>query len=228
MEHGIGIYRGIQAIAVGDATLEVAAIEYAGGDLLRLPLYRIDQLERYRAVDEEGGDRAPPKLHSLGGTKWKRQRAKAEASVRRLAAELLELYARRQLATGYAFPKDTRWQRELESSFLYEDTPDQRRATSEVKADMERARPMDRLVVGDVGYGKTEIAVRAAFKAVQAGKPVPVLAPTTILVEQHMRTFAERFAEYPVKLAALSRLHGAADLKLALGEIAGGKVDVVI
>ncbi len=228
MEHGIGIYRGIQTIAIGESTLEVAAIEYAGGDLLRLPLYRIDQLERYRAVDEEGGDRAPPKLHSLGGSRWKKQRAQAEESVRRLAAELLELYAKRQLAAGFAFPKDTRWQRELESSFLYEDTPDQRRATAEVKTDMERPRPMDRLVVGDVGYGKTEIAVRAAFKAMQAGKQVVVLAPTTILVEQHMRTFAERFAEYPVRLAALSRLHTAADLKIALVEIAGGKVDLVI
>src|SRR5207237_3062438 len=128
-------------------------------------------------------ERAAPKLHKLGGGKWKKLRAQAEEEVRRIAAELLELYARRRMTSGYAFPPDTRWQRELESSFLYEDTPDQRRATTEVKNDMEQPRPMDRLLVGDVGYGKTEVAVRAAFKAVQGGKQVAVLVPTTILAE---------------------------------------------
>jgi transcription-repair coupling factor (superfamily II helicase) len=228
LEHGIGIYRGIQTITVQEATVEVAAIEYEGGDLLHVPLYRIDQLERYRSVDTDGGDQAPPKLHKLGGGRWKKQRAQAEDAVRRLAAELLELYARRQLTVGFPFPPETRWQRELESSFLYEDTPDQRRATAEVKVDMERARPMDRLVVGDVGYGKTEIAVRAAFKAVQAGKQVVVLAPTTILVEQHMRTFGERFADYPVRLAALSRLHTPSEVRSTLVAIAAGTIDVLI
>jgi len=228
LEHGVGIYRGIQTIVVQEATVEVAAIEYEGGDLLHVPLYRIDQLERFRSVETGDGATAPPKLHKLGGTRWKKQRAAAEEEVRRMAAELLELYARRQLTHGFGFPPDTRWQRELESSFLYEDTPDQRRATEEVKADMERPRPMDRLVVGDVGYGKTEIAVRAAFKAVQAGKQVVVLAPTTILVEQHMRTFGERFADYPVRLAALSRLHTPKEVKATLAQIAAGTVDVLI
>lgn len=228
LEHGIGIYRGIQTITVQGATVEVAAIEYEGGDLLHVPLYRIDQLERFRSVETDDGEQAPPRLHKLGGSKWKKQRAAAEESVRRMAAELLDLYARRQMTPGYAFPPDTRWQRELESSFLYEDTPDQRRATTEVKADMEQARPMDRLVVGDVGYGKTEIAVRAAFKAVQAGKQVVVLAPTTILVEQHMRTFGERFADYPVRLSALSRLHSPKEVAATLAEVAAGKVDVLI
>src|SRR5437899_3442953 len=192
LEHGIGLYRGIQTIAVGSegGTLEVAVVAYEGGDRLNVPLYRLDQLEPYRAAGN--GDAPPPKLHRLGATTWQRQRDKTRAAIRQMAAELLDLYARRQLATGFAFPPDSAWQRELESAFLYEDTPDQRRASEEVKRDMERPRPMDRLLVGDVGYGKTEVAVRAAFKAVEAGKQVAVLVPTTILAEQHGRTFRER------------------------------------
>ncbi|MEK6769003.1 MAG: transcription-repair coupling factor [Gemmatimonadota bacterium] len=228
LEHGIGIYRGIQTITVAEATMEVAVVEYEGGDLLQVPLYRIDQLERYRSVEVETGDAPPPRLHKLGAGKWKRLRAQAEESVRKMAAELLDLYAHRKLAVGFAFPPDTRWQRELESAFLYEDTPDQRKATLDVKADMERPRPMDRLVVGDVGYGKTEIAVRAAFKAIQAGKQVVVLAPTTILVEQHGRTFGERLADYPVRFAMLSRLHGPKEQRAILAGLAGGTTDLVI
>ncbi|MEK6610744.1 MAG: DEAD/DEAH box helicase, partial [Gemmatimonadota bacterium] len=228
LEHGIGIYRGLQTISVRDAMLEVAVVEYEGGDLLQVPLYRIDQLERYRSVEVETGDAPPPRLHKLGAGKWKRLRAQAEESVRKMAAELLDLYAHRKLAVGFAFPPDTRWQRELESAFLYEDTPDQRKATLDVKADMERPRPMDRLVVGDVGYGKTEIAVRAAFKAIQAGKQVVVLAPTTILVEQHGRTFGERLADYPVRFAMLSRLHGPKEQRAILAGLAGGTTDLVI
>ena len=228
LEHGIGIYRGMQTIAVADGTLDVAAVEYHGGDLLHVPLYRIDQLERYRGADSEGSQTPPPRLDHLGGTRWARVRRQAEESVHRLAAELLDLYARRRLAPGFAFPPDGKWQRELESSFLYEDTPDQRTATAEVKADMEAARPMDRLVVGDVGYGKTEIAVRAAFKAVTAGKQVAVLAPTTILAEQHGRTFGERLADYPVRLVTLSRFRTAKEQRAALADLAAGKLDVVI
>jgi transcription-repair coupling factor (superfamily II helicase) len=228
LEHGIGIYRGLQTISVRDAMLEVAVVEYEGGDLLHVPLYRVDQLERYRSVEPDGEEAKPPKLHKLGGGKWARQRRQAEAAARKLAADLLELYAQRQVAPGFAFPADTRWQMELESAFLYEDTPDQRKATAEVKADMERPRPMDRLVVGDVGYGKTEIAVRAAFKAVQAGKQVVVLAPTTILVEQHARTFGERLADFPVRLATLSRLHTAKEQRAALAALASGAVDLAI
>ncbi len=230
LEHGIGIYRGLQSIAVGDGTMDVAAVEYQGGDLLHVPLYRIDQLERFRGggAEIEGVEAKPPKLDRVGGKRWARVRRQAEESVRRMAAELLDLYARRQLAPGFAFPADGKWQRELESSFLYEDTPDQRRATDEVKADMERPRPMDRLVVGDVGYGKTEIAVRAAFKAVVAGKQVAVLAPTTILAEQHGRTFGERLADYPVRLVTLSRFRTLKEQRAALAEVAAGTLDVVI
>jgi transcription-repair coupling factor (superfamily II helicase) len=228
LEHGIGIYRGLQTIAVGaeGGTLEVAVVEYEGGDRLNVPLYRIDQLEPYRTVGD--ADAPPPRLHRLGATTWQRQRDKTRAAIREMTAELLDLYARRQLATGYAFPADTPWQRELESAFLYEDTPDQRRASEEVKRDMERARPMDRLLVGDVGYGKTEVAVRAAFKAVQAGKQVVVLVPTTILAEQHGRTFRERLADYPVRNEVLSRFRSPKETRAVVERIARGDVDIVI
>jgi len=228
LEHGIGIYRGLQTIPVGaeGLTLEVAVVEYEGGDRLNVPLYRIDQLEPYRTAGD--GDAPPPRLHRLGATTWQRQREKTRRAIHAMAAELLDLYARRQLASGYAFPTDTPWQRELESAFLYEDTPDQRRASEEVKRDMERARPMDRLLVGDVGYGKTEVAVRAAFKAVQAGKQVVVLVPTTILAEQHGRTFRERLADYPVRNEVLSRFRSAKEAREVVDRMARGEVDIVI
>ena len=227
LDHGIGIYRGIQTITAGESTLEVAMVEYEGGDRLNVPLYRLDQLERYRAAGEDG-DRPPPRLHRLGGSSWARVREKTRQAIKQMAAELLDLYARRTVSGGFPFPPDTRWQRELESSFLYEDTPDQRKATEEVKADMERPRPMDRLLVGDVGYGKTEIAVRAAFKAVQGGKQVAVLVPTTILAEQHGRTFVERLADFPVRIEVLSRFRTAREQKAALERLATGQTDVVI
>ena len=227
LDHGIGVYRGIDTITAGEATLEVAIVEYEGGDRLNVPLYRLDQLERYRASGEDG-DRPPPRLHRLGGSSWQRVREKTRVAIRHMAGELLDLYARRAVTGGYGFPPDTRWQRELESSFLYEDTPDQRKATEEVKADMERPRPMDRLLVGDVGYGKTEVAVRAAFKAVQGGKQVALLVPTTILAEQHGRTFMERLADFPVKVEVLSRFRTAREQKAALERLASGSTDIVI
>jgi transcription-repair coupling factor (superfamily II helicase) len=227
LDHGIGVYRGITTITAGGAAIEAAVVEYEGGDRLNVPLYRLDQLERYRAADD-GADRPPPRLHRLGGTSWHRVRERAREGIRQMAAELVDLYARRKVAPGFAFPPDTRWQRELESAFLYEDTPDQRTATEEVKRDMERPRPMDRLLVGDVGYGKTEVAVRAAFKAVQGGKQVAVLVPTTILADQHGRTFTERLADFPVRVEVLSRFRTAKEQKEVLGRLARGEVDVVI
>jgi len=227
LDHGIGIYRGIQTIMVGESTIEVAIVEYEGGDRLNVPLYRLDQLERYRSAGEDG-DEAPPKLHRLGGTAWKKQREKTREAIQQMAAELLDLYARRTVSAGFAFPPDSRWQRELESAFLYEDTPDQRKATEDVKRDMERPVPMDRLLVGDVGYGKTEVAVRAAFKAVQGGKQAAILVPTTILADQHGRTFTERLADYPVKVEVLSRFRTAREQKQALVELAEGKTDIII
>ncbi len=227
LDHGIGIYRGIAAIEIEGGVLEVAVIEYEGGDRLHVPLYRLDQIERYRSA---GGDtdQPPPRIHRLGGTSWKKAREKTREAIQEMAAELLDLYARRQVSAGFACPPDTKWQRELESSFLYEDTPDQRKATEDVKHDLERPIPMDRLLVGDVGYGKTEIAVRAAFKAVQAGKQVAVLVPTTILAEQHGRTFTERFADFPVRIEVLSRFRTAKEQKAVLAELTEGAVDIVI
>ncbi len=227
LDHGIGIYRGITTIGVGEGTLEAAVVEYEGGDRLNVPLYGLSQLEPYRAAAEDG-DQPPPRLHRLGGTSWRKVRERTREAIRMMAAELLELYARRRVAAGFAVPPDTRWQRELESAFLYEDTHDQRRATDEVKADMERPRPMDRLLVGDVGYGKTEVAVRAAFKAVQGGKQVAVLVPTTILAEQHGRTFGERLADFPVRVEVLSRFRSAREQREVLAGLGAGTVDVVI
>lgn len=227
LEHGIGIYRGVETIEVGESTMDVAVVEYLGGDLLHVPLYRIDQLEPYRTPDKDGG-RPAPKIHRLGGSTWQRQRAKARQAIEIMAGELLELYAQRRVAPGYAFPADTNWQRELESSFLYEDTPDQRRASVEVKRDMERPHPMDRLVVGDAGYGKTEVAVRAAFKAIQAGKQVALLVPTTILAEQHGRTFEERLADYPVRVGVLSRFRSAKEQRDLVARVVKGEIDVII
>jgi transcription-repair coupling factor (superfamily II helicase) len=228
LDHGIAVYRGIQSIDMAAGTpMEVVVLEYQGGDRLNVPLYALDQVEPYRV----GGDdetQPLPKIDRLGGTRWSKQRAKTEAAVKRLASELLELYAQRSIASGFAFPPDTRWQRELESSFLYEDTPDQRRATEETKRDMERGQPADRLVVGDVGYGKTEVAIRAAFKAVQAGKQAAVLVPTTILAEQHGRTFGDRLAEYPVRIEVLSRFRTNAEQRAVLSGLVDGSVDVVI
>lgn len=227
LDHGIGIYRGIRTIDVEGGTIEVAVVEYEGGDRLHVPLYRLDQLERYRSAAEDG-DAPPPRIHRLGNPSWKKVRERTREAIQKMAAELLELYARRQVSAGYAFPPDTKWQRELESSFLYEDTPDQRRATEDVKRDLERPIPMDRLLVGDVGYGKTEIAVRAAFKAVQGGKQVAVLVPTTVLAEQHGRTFAERLADFPVKVEVLSRFRSGKDQKAVLAALAAGTIDIAI
>jgi len=228
LEHGVGIYRGIEQLFVRESTIEVAVIEYEGGDRLNVPLYRIDQIERYRSGVDVGDDAPPPKLHKLGGRRWAQQREKTRAAIEEMTQELLLLYARRQLASRTPHLPDTAWQRQVESSFLFEDTPDQRKATTDVKGDMEKPRPMDRLLVGDVGYGKTEIAIRAAFKAIQSGRQVAVLVPTTILAEQHFRTFSERLADFPVRIAVVSRFQTPKEQATILAEIAKGRVDVVI
>jgi transcription-repair coupling factor (superfamily II helicase) len=228
LEHGVGIYRGMEKMFVRESTVEVAVIEYEGGDRLNVPLYRVDQIERYRSAADITVDAPPPRLHALGGKRWASQRDKTRAAIQEMTVELLDLYARRKVATRAPHFPDTVWQRQLESSFLFEDTPDQRTATSEVKTDMERPRPMDRLLVGDVGYGKTEIAVRAAFKAVQSGRQVVVLVPTTILAEQHARTFGERLADFPVNVRTMSRFQSAKEQAEVLRDLKAGKVDVVI
>jgi len=228
LEHGVGIYRGIEKMFVRESTVEVAVIEYEGGDRLNVPLYRVDQIERYRSAADITADTPPPRLHALGGKRWASQRDKTRAAIQEMTVELLDLYARRKVATRTPHLPDTVWQRQLESSFLFEDTPDQRTATTDVKTDMERPRPMDRLLVGDVGYGKTEIAVRAAFKAVQSGRQVVVLVPTTILAEQHARTFGERLADFPVNVRTMSRFQTGKEQAEVLKELKAGKIDVVI
>ncbi len=225
MEHGIGRFRGLERVTIGGESIESLVIVYDGDEILRVPVNLLDQVERW--VGTHPGD-APAQLHRIGGKRWKGLRRKTQAAINRMAAELLELQAARRSRPGHAFPPDTRWQREMESSFLYEDTPDQRRAVEDVKRDMESAGIMDRLVCGDAGYGKTEVAVRAAFKAVQDGKQVAVLAPTTVLVVQHARTFGERLADYPVRVESLSRLDPPARQREVLAAAAAGQADIVV
>lgn len=181
----------------------------------------LDQVTRY-----VGGD--APSLDRMGGGDWRKRKARARKAVREIAAELIKLYAARQATKGHAFGPDTAWQRELEGAFAYVETPDQLTTIADVKRDMEQVVPMDRLVCGDVGYGKTEIAVRAAFKAVQDGKQVAVLVPTTLLVQQHFQTFTERYAGFPVKVAALSRFQTDTEARETLEGLQRGTVDVVV
>ncbi len=225
MDHGIGRFRGLDRVTVAGQDFEVLAVEYAGGEVLRVPVYRLDLLERWIGETEEA---SPPQVHRIGGKRWKSLRRRTRAAIEKMARELLQLYAARERARGHRYPADDHWQKEMESAFLYEDTPDQRQATADVKADMESDRPMDRLICGDVGYGKTEIAIRAAFKAVQDGMQVAVLAPTTILVEQHRHTFEERLADYPVNVVSLSRFRTPAEQAEIIERVAGGGVDIVI
>ncbi|MDT8369328.1 MAG: transcription-repair coupling factor, partial [Longimicrobiales bacterium] len=225
IDHGIGIFRGLETLEIAGRSIESLTIEYAGGEILRVPVHRLDLIERWVGEDETA---RPKEIHKIGGRSWSRARKKTEEAIRRMTAELLELYARREAGTGHRFTEDTHWQKEMESSFLYEDTPDQRTATQDVKRDMESERPMDRLICGDVGYGKTEIAIRAAFKAVQDGKQVAVLAPTTILAEQHRHTFEERLADYPVRVGSLSRFRSASETRDLLSALEGGDLDIVI
>ena len=225
MDHGVGQFRRMERVRLGEEEFETLVIEYADGELLRVPVHRVDLIERW-VTDTE--DAAPPRVHRIGGREWARARQKTQKAIQEMTAELLELYASRSAQKGFAFSVDTRWQREMESAFLFEDTPDQRQATDDVKRDMESPRPMDRLICGDVGYGKTEVAIRAAFKAVQDGKQVAVLVPTTILAEQHLHTFSERLADFPVKIEALSRFRTAREQERVLERLAEGSVDVVI
>ncbi len=225
LDHGIGRFAGMEQVRIGDTEIESLSIEYADGEMLRVPVYRLDLIERWLSDREEA---SAPRLHKIGGRAWKNLRIKTEKAIAEMATELLQLYAQRQLAERPPYAGDSRWQREMESAFLYEDTPDQRQATADVKRDLESRHPMDRLLCGDVGYGKTEIAIRAAFKALQDGKQVAVLAPTTILVEQHAHTFAQRLAGFPVRIEALSRFRAPKEQRRILTQLASGEVDIVI
>ena len=226
-QHGVGRYLEMTSRTIQGATREYLVIEYAPSkrgqppDRLYLPTDQLDEVTRY-----SGGE--APSLHRLGGADWAKTKGRARKAVREIVAQLIRLYSARIASPGYSFGQDTPWQRELEDAFPYIETPDQLAAIDEIKRDMEKSIPMDRLICGDVGYGKTELAVRAAFKAVQDGKQVAVLVPTTLLVQQHIQTFGERYGPFPVELRALSRFQSDSEVAATLAGIADGTVDVVI
>ncbi|MCG8467364.1 MAG: transcription-repair coupling factor [Gemmatimonadetes bacterium] len=225
IDHGVGRYRGIQRVEIGDETIETLEIEYADAEILRLPHYRLDLLERWSAA---GSDARPPPIHKLGGKRWKQLKNRTVAAIEATAVELLQLYAKRQLLPGRAFVGETSWQREMESAFLYDETPDQLSTWDAVRNDLEQPTPMDRLVCGDVGFGKTEIAIRAAFKVIQEGAQAALLAPTTILADQHLHTFRERLAGFPVQIEGLSRFRTPAQQRQVVEGLASGAIDLVI
>jgi len=247
LQYGIGRYAGLQALpsSQGRHALrhpaagirdpasapgeECLVIEYAAGDPAQPPPRLFVPVSEAHLVSKYiGAGKARPPLNTLGGTRWAKAKAQAETAVRDIAAELLALQAARDSQPGHAFKADAPWQREFEASFLFEETPDQWKAIVDTKSDMERARPMDRLICGDVGYGKTEVAIRAAFKAVMDGRQVAVLVPTTVLAQQHFNTFRERMADYPIRVELLSRFRTPKEQRGVLRELAAGSVDIVI
>ncbi|UZQ54112.1 transcription-repair coupling factor [Trichothermofontia sichuanensis B231] len=221
-QHGIGRFIKLESLTIDRETRDYLVLQYADG-LLRVAADQLGSLSRFRRL----GDR-PPELNKMSGNAWEKTKNKVRKSVKKLAVDLLQLYAQRSQQTGFAFPSDTPWQAELEDSFPYQPTPDQLKATQDIKRDMESSRPMDRLVCGDVGFGKTEVAVRAIFKAVTAGKQVALLAPTTILTQQHYHTLKERFAPYPIQVGLLNRFRTAEERKDILRRLVTGELDVVV
>jgi transcription-repair coupling factor (superfamily II helicase) len=223
IDHGIGRFGGLQKIQVEGKTQEAIKLVYADNDIVYVSIHSLHKISKYN-----GKDGTPPKIYKLGSNAWKILKQKTKARVKHIAFNLIQLYAKRRLEKGFQFAPDSYLQNELESSFIYEDTPDQVKSTQEVKADMESDRPMDRLVCGDVGFGKTEVAIRAAFKAVDNSKQVAVLVPTTILAYQHYRTFSERLKEMPVSIGYLNRFRTAKQKAQTLKDLAEGKLDIVI
>jgi transcription-repair coupling factor (superfamily II helicase) len=222
-DYGIGLFKGLKRVRVEGEEREFMEIEYAEEKTLLLPVERLDLVQKYSGV--EGVE---PLLDRLGGAGWARRKASIRKAMRDMTDQLLKLYARRSVADGFAFSKDAPWQKEFEDAFEYVETPDQAQAIADVKRDMQSEKPMDRLLCGDVGYGKTEVAMRAAFKAVLDGKQVAVLAPTTILADQHFRTFRRRFAAFPVTIELLSRFRSRAEQKEVVAKVADGSVDILI
>ena len=219
--HGVGRFEGLVSRAIGGAQRDYLLLAYKGGDKLYVPTDQIDTIRQY-----VGGE--TPTMHRLGGSDFARAKSRVHSAVQEIAQELVVLYQRRVTAKGHAFALDTPWQHEMEGAFAFAETPDQRTAIAEVKADMERETPMDRLICGDVGFGKTEVAIRAAFKAIQDGKQVAVLAPTTLLASQHGTTFKDRFAGFPIRVEVLSRFQSASEAKKIVAGLASGEVDCVI
>jgi transcription-repair coupling factor (superfamily II helicase) len=223
IDHGVGEYSGIQKIEVNGKMQEAIRLIYSGGDVLYVSIHSLHRISKY-----VGKDGTAPKINKLGSNAWQNLKNKTKKKVKEIAYDLIKLYAERKMKKGFAYHPDTYLQTELESSFIYEDTPDQEKATAAVKADLEKPYPMDRLVCGDVGFGKTEVAIRAAFKAATDGKQVAVLAPTTILTMQHFKTFSERLKEFPVKVDYINRFRSAKQQKETLKNLIEGKVDILI
>ena len=223
IDHGIGRFKGLVTREIEAIDHEYLCVEYADGDQLYVPIHQADRLTKY-----VGAKGHRPQLNRLGGAQWKQVKSRVKAAVEDVAEELLELYAKRHINEGHTYSPDTQWQRELEASFPYIETADQLRVINEVKGDMETARPMDRLICGDVGYGKTEVALRAAFKAVMDGRQVALLVPTTILAQQHYNTFRQRLAAFPAEVEMLSRFRSPREQREILYQVAQGAVDVII
>ncbi|HNV98612.1 MAG TPA: transcription-repair coupling factor, partial [Chitinophagales bacterium] len=223
IDHGVGVYSGLEKIEVNGQIQEAVRLVYRDNDLLYVHINSLHKISKY--VGKEG---TQPKLNKIGSDAWEQLKRKTKARVKDIAQDLIQLYAKRKAAKGFAFSPDGYMQNELEASFIYEDTPDQFRATADVKKDMEKPFPMDRLVCGDVGFGKTEIAIRAAFKAVTDGKQVAVLVPTTILASQHFKTFSERLKEFPVRVDYLNRFKSDKAKKETLADVQSGKIDILV
>jgi transcription-repair coupling factor (superfamily II helicase) len=223
VDHGIGRFAGLTRRQLDGHEREYLTVEYDRGDILYVPVHQADRLTRY-----VGADGGKPSLDHLGGQAWTETKSRVKAAVQKVAEDLLDLYARRQVVQGFEFSPDSQWQKELEDSFPYVETEDQKRAIMDIKRDMERPRPMDRLLCGDVGYGKTEVALRAAFKAVMSGRQAAVLVPTTVLAQQHFETFSQRLAAFPVKVEMLSRFRTPREQTEILHKLAIGEVDIVI
>ncbi|HLI97421.1 MAG TPA: transcription-repair coupling factor [Candidatus Baltobacteraceae bacterium] len=221
--HGIGQYLGLRTETILGATQDYLDLQYAGTDRMLVPVTQMHQVTKYSA-----GEGGAPRLSKMGGADWARTKSRVSESLAKIAEGLVELYAERELAKGHPFAVDTPWQAELEEAFPYDETPDQMKAIVDTKSDMERARPMDRVVCGDVGYGKTEVAIRAAFKAIADKKQVAILVPTTLLADQHYRNFSARFAGFPIRIEELSRFKSKKDQKAVVRDLAEGKVDIVI
>ena len=223
VDHGIGVFEGLKIIRLDSQDTECLVLRYAGDDRVYVPTYQLKLVSKYIAEES-----ASPTLNKIGSAKWQHTKRKATEQIELIAADIVKLYAERSSRLGIAHKPDTDWQREMEESFIYEDTPDQARSNAEIKADMESPAPMERLLCGDVGFGKTEVAIRAAFKAVCSGYQVAVLVPTTLLAEQHWRVFKERLAKYPVRIAMFSRFRSDRMISEDMAGLASGKVDIAI
>ena len=219
VDHGVGIYRGLKQLEVGGGRSDYLLIEYQGNDRLYLPIDRVKLVQKFR-----GADGAHPPIDRLGGTSWKRTKSRVKNSLMAMAKDLLDIYASRKLLQGHPFSSPDHYYREFEATFPYEETPDQLAAIEDVMRDMNDPKPMDRLICGDVGYGKTEVAARAAFKVIEDGYQVAVLVPTTVLAEQHAATFRDRFASFPVTVACLNRFRTTAEQKAIVRDLAAGRL----